>query len=136
MLKIQVIGNLTKDGEVNTVGGKSVINFTVAHSEKYKDNQGNNQEKTTFIDCAYWVSSTGIAPYLKKGTKVFTEGTPSVKGFAKKDGTAGASLNVRVREIQLLGGNTKSNETANTETPVVAISKAAADTDIADDLPF
>ncbi|MEJ0102238.1 MAG: single-stranded DNA-binding protein [Bacteroidota bacterium] len=45
MIKMQVIGNLGKDCVVNTVNGKNVINFTVAHTEKYRDSQGNNQEK-------------------------------------------------------------------------------------------
>ncbi|MBD0352663.1 MAG: single-stranded DNA-binding protein, partial [Flavisolibacter sp.] len=40
MIKMQVIGNLGKDCVVNNVNGKSVINFTVAHTEKYKDSQG------------------------------------------------------------------------------------------------
>jgi len=40
MIKLQVIGNLGKDCVVNTVNGKNVINFSVAHTEKYKDAQG------------------------------------------------------------------------------------------------
>ena len=51
MIKMQVIGHLGKDCIVNTVNGKNVINFTVAHTEKYRDSQGNNQEKTTWVDC-------------------------------------------------------------------------------------
>lgn len=103
MIKMQVIGNLGKDCVVNTVNGKNVINFTVAHTEKYKDSQGNNQEKTTWVDCAYWTDRTAVAPYLQKGTQVFVEGQPEVRSFTRNDGTAGASLSMRVREVQLLG---------------------------------
>src|SRR6478672_6019591 len=67
MIKMQVIGNLGKDCVVNAVNGKNVINFTVAHTEKYKDSQGNNQEKTTWVECAYWTDRTAIAQYLTKG---------------------------------------------------------------------
>lgn len=103
MIKMQVIGNLGKDCVVNTVNGKSVINFTIAHTEKYKDSGGNSQEKTTWVDAAYWTDRTAIAPYLTKGTQVFVEGTPEVRSFQRNDGTAGASLSLRVREVQLLG---------------------------------
>ncbi len=103
MIKMQVIGNLGKDCVVNTVNGKNVINFTLAHTEKYKDSQGNNQEKTTWVDCAYWTDRTAIAPYLQKGQQVFVEGNPEVRSFTRNDGTAGASLSLRVREVQLLG---------------------------------
>ncbi len=144
MIKMQVIGNLGKDCVVNTVNGKNVINFTVAHTEKYKDSQGNNQEKTTWVDCAYWTDRTAVAPYLQKGTQVFVEGTPEVRSFTRADGTAGASLSMRIREVQLLGRKgdnnsggghmdtaspNQSNARQNTAAPVGI-------DDVADDLPF
>ena len=142
MIKMQVIGNLGKDCTVNTVNGKNVINFTVAHTEKYRDSQGNNQEKTTWVDCAYWTDRTALAPYLQKGKQVFVEGTPEVRSFTRGDGTGGASLSLRVREVQLLGGKSDSNmggspASENTsynrqETPA----SASVNNDIADDLPF
>ena len=101
---MQVIGNLGKDCVVNTVNGKNVINFTVAHTEKYRDSQGNNQEKTTWVDCAYWTDRTAIAQYLIKGKQVFVEGQPEARSFQRNDGTPGASLSLRVRDVQLLGG--------------------------------
>lgn len=104
MIKMQVIGRLGKDCIVNTVNGKNVMNFTVAHSEKYKDNQGNLVEKTIWVDCAYWSDRTAVAQYLTKGTQVFAEGAPEVRTYQKNDGTQGAALTMRVREVQLLGG--------------------------------
>lgn len=144
MIKMQVIGRLGKDCTVNTVNGKNVINFTVAHSEKYRDSQGNNQEKTTWVDCAYWTDRTAVAPYLQKGTQVFVEGTPEVRSFTRNDGTAGASLSLRVREVQLLGGKNDNNMSGSPasdnnsynsnrqESPAAA----SVNDDIADDLPF
>jgi len=107
MIKMQVIGNLGKDCLVNTVNGKNVINFTVAHTEKYKDSQGNNQERTTWVDCAYWTDRTALSPYLTKGKQVFVEGTPEIRTFTRQDGTSGASLSLRIREVQLLGGRSE-----------------------------
>lgn len=114
MIKMQVIGNLGKDCVVNTVNGKNVINFTVAHTEKYKDSQGNQQEKTTWVDCAYWTDRTAIAQYLTKGKQVYAEGQPEARSFQRNDGTPGSSLTLRVREIQLLGGRGESGSGGNT----------------------
>ncbi|HWJ91726.1 MAG TPA: single-stranded DNA-binding protein [Flavisolibacter sp.] len=139
MIKMQVIGNLGKDCVVNTVNGKNVINFTVAHTEKYRDSQGNNQEKTTWVDCAYWTDRTAIAPYLQKGTQVFVEGQPEVRSFTRGDGTAGASLSLRVREVQLLGRKGDNGGTPNMEAVSSNRQQAAAPAsvdDVADDLPF
>jgi single-strand DNA-binding protein len=141
MIKMQVIGNLGKDCVVNTVNGKNVINFTVAHTEKYKDSQGNNQEKTTWVDCAYWTDRTAVAPYLQKGTQVFVEGAPEVRSFTRSDGTAGASLSLRVKEVQLLGrrgdnaGGGYQENMPSRQQESAATAPAGID-DVADDLPF
>src|ERR1044072_4011841 len=103
MIKLMVIGNLGKDCIVNTVNGKNVINFSVAHTEKFKDSSGAQREKTTWVECAYWTDRTGIAPYLKKGQQVYAEGSPEVRTYQTQDGKSGASLTVRVLNVQLLG---------------------------------
>lgn len=103
MIKLQVIGNLGKDCVTNTVNGKSVINFNVAHTEKFRNNQGVQQDKTIWVECAYWTDRTAIAPYLRKGTQVYVEGTPEVRTYPKNDGTTGVSLTLRVVSVQLLG---------------------------------
>lgn len=104
MIKMQVIGNLGRDAVVNNVGGKSVINFAVAHTEKYKNAQGVQQDKTIWVDCAYWTDKTAIGPYLKKGTQVHAEGQPDLRSYTTKEGTPGTALTLRVLSVQLLGG--------------------------------
>ena len=143
MLKMQVIGNLGKDCVVNTVNGMNVINFTVAHTEKFKDKQGVNQERTTWVECAYWTDRTAIAPYLVKGQLIFAEGNPEVKSFTRNDGSPGSSLNMRVREVQLLGGRKNENTVggqqyeSNTNTATRLNESAPVGTDeVSDDLPF
>jgi single-strand DNA-binding protein len=146
MIKMQIIGNLGKDCIVNTVNGKSVINFTVAHTEKYKDNQGNLQEKTTWVDCAYWTDRTAIAQYLTKGKQIYAEGQPEARSFQRNDGTPGSSLSLRIREVQLLGGreggagapayNNAPATTAATASSGNAVPAASEVTEPIDDLPF
>ena len=141
MIKMQIIGNLGKDCVVNTVNGKNVINFTVAHTEKYKDSQGNSQEKTTWADCAYWTDRTAVAQYLTKGKQVFVEGQPEIRTFTRQDGTNGAALSLRVREVQLLGGRGEAGLTTATSNQVPSQSKSEIPspseiTEPIDDLPF
>lgn len=144
MLKMQIIGNLGKDCVVNNVNGRSVINFTVAHTEKFKDSQGNNQERTTWVDCAWWTDRTAISQYLFKGAKVWVDGTPEVRSFTRNDGTSGAVLALRVRELQLVGskgdgGNTNYTGTGGTTTQpqnTQPSSTPSTSEDDGDDLPF
>lgn len=118
MIKLQVIGNLGKDGIVSNVNGKTVINFSVAHTERYKDSAGALKERTIWIDCAYWTEKTGIAPYLKKGTQVYVEGSPDVRSYTTNDGRAGASLTLRVSSVQLIGSKNMGDGVANSPTEI------------------
>ena len=135
MIKLQAIGHLGKDAATNAVNGKNVINFSVAHTEKYKDQQGNQKDKTVWVECSYWTEKTGIAPYLKKGTQVYVEGTPEVRTYEKNDGTSGVSLSLRVNGVQLLSSNSNGQQ-ASQATSSPANSVASDINEPMDDLPF
>ncbi len=105
MIKLQIIGNLGKDCIVNNVNGNNVINFSVAHTEKFKNKEGNVEERTTWVECAYWTDKTTVAEYLKKGKMVYAEGSPSADSYMNKENNAAATLRMRVQNLQLLGGN-------------------------------
>ncbi len=145
MIKLQVIGNLGKDCIVNTVNGKTVINFSVAHTEKFRDAQGNQKDKTIWVECAYWTDKTAVSPYLVKGKTVYVEGQPEVRTYTTADGRQGASLSLRVSSVQLIGGGRADggspNESGMNEMQQSAPRRtgvpAASDvTEPIDDLPF
>lgn len=140
MVKMQAIGHLGKDCVVNDVNGKKVINFSVAHTEKFKDAQGQQKERTLWVEAAYWTEKTGIAQYLVKGQQVYVDGQPDVRMYTTKDGKQGASLILRVSQIQLVGG-TKGGEDKyagiNNQTARNYASTTADEiTEPMDDLPF
>ena len=150
MIKLQVIGNLGKDCVMNQVNGKNVINFNVAHTEKYKDSSGAVKEKTTWVECAYWTDRVGVAPYLKRGSQVYVEGIPELRHYQKNDGTPGTSLSLRVLSLQLTGNRTEgqangaganvtyNNSSQQPQTPgnYTQVPAAAEVHGFDDDLPF
>ena len=146
MIKLQIVGNLGKDCIVKEVNGKNVINFSVAHSEKYKDSQGNPKEKTTWVECAYWTDKTTIAQYLTKGKTVYAEGAPEADAYTNKEGQVASTLRMRVQNIQLLGGNTETQSSGYNQgnvsnagsgsAPVVKTQPAMQSVSTDDDLPF
>ena len=141
MIKLQIVGNLGKDCIVKEVNGKNVINFSVAHTERYKDNQGNQKERTTWVECAYWTDRTAVSQYLKKGQMVYAEGAPEADAYTNKEGQAAATLRMRVQSLQLLGSNrdgqgTGSGNAGFGASAVPAAVPAGSDIAPADDLPF
>lgn len=139
MIKLQIIGHLGGDCTQNEVNGKHVINFNVAHSEKFKDSKGDLVTRTTWVKCAYWTDRPAIAPYLVKGTLIYAEGSPEAEAFTNKDNQPASSLKMRVRDIQLLGGKPDGNSGSNSfssSNSQNATSEAALSEEPADDLPF
>lgn len=135
MIKLQIIGHLGGDCTQNDVNGKKVINFNVAHSEKFKDSKGDLVTRTTWVKCAYWTDSARIAEYLKKGQLIYAEGNPEAEAFMNKDNQAASSLKMRVRDIQLLGGRTDNNSGGNSSGQQ-SNDQPESVQDSTDDLPF
>ncbi|MEO9021534.1 MAG: single-stranded DNA-binding protein [Ginsengibacter sp.] len=145
MIKLQIIGNLGGDCTQNEVSGKTVINFNVAHSEKFKDSTGNLVTRTTWVRCAYWTDRPAIVPYLKKGQLVYAEGSPEADGYLSKENQPAATLKMRVRNIQLLGGKTDDSPSDNSNPGYSSSTSSSNDyqqhaqvavEEPADDLPF
>ena len=102
MINLSVIGHLGQDATVGNVNGKTVINFTLAHSEKFKNKDGVEETNTIWISCAYWTDKTNLAPYLKKGTQIYLEGKPEAKIYTNKNNQSIPQLHVRITFVQLL----------------------------------
>jgi single-strand DNA-binding protein len=134
MLKFQIIGNIGKDAEQKQVGGKTVINFSVCHTEKWKDKDGAQQSKATWVECAQWTEKVGILPYLTKGTMVYVEGVPEASAYQNKEGAAVGTIRLKVGAIQLLGGKNESAPQAAAEAPTVA--RQVPPVEDTGDLPF
>ena len=74
--RVDLIGNLGSDPEIRyTQDGKQVANFSIATTERWNDQQGNQQERTEWHRIVLWQRNAEIAgQYLKKGKKVFISG--------------------------------------------------------------
>jgi single-strand DNA-binding protein len=85
--KVQIIGNLGKDPEVRRTGdNRAIANLTVATSERWKDQSGQQQEKTEWHRVAVFgpVAET-VEKYLKKGDPVYFEGKLQTRKWTDKD---------------------------------------------------
>jgi len=131
MLKLELIGNLGKDCSTNVVNGNHVINFSVAHSDKTRDQENNWIEKTVWVECAYWTEKTGVVNFLRKGQQVYAEGIPEVKTYTKKDGSTGISITLRVIYLQLVGSISSDGVHKISEKE-----KEAIHSTVSDDVPF
>ncbi|PHR83137.1 single-stranded DNA-binding protein [Henriciella sp.] len=86
--RCEFIGFLGGDPTVNqTQSGTRVANFSLAVSEKWKDKNGERQERTTWVPVVAWAGLADIAGrYLKKGSKVYVAGKFSVRKWSDQQG--------------------------------------------------
>lgn len=130
---MQFTGRVTADAEVRTVkNDRKVTGFTVAVNKRWKDKVGEKHEKTTYVECAYWVNS-GVAEYLKKGTIVDVVGWVEAQAWVNRDGDAKGNLRCDVESLKLYGIS-KKNPEEKSSAKKSAGAKAGSGND--DDLPF
>lgn len=88
--KVILVGNLGRDPEVrNTQSGGKVVSFSVATSETWNDRaSGERKEKTQWHRIAIFNERLGeiAEKYLRKGSKVYLEGSLESRKYTDKDG--------------------------------------------------
>lgn len=105
--KVILIGNLGKDPEVRYMpSGGAVANVTLATSETWKDKQsGENQERTEWHNVVFFNRLAEIAgEYLKKGSKVYVEGSLRTRKWQDKNGQDRYTTEIVAAEMQMLDG--------------------------------
>lgn len=137
MIKMTVIGNIGADAVQRETNGRKYTTFNVAVSTKFKNQDGSETERTTWISCARDGQSP-IDQWLKRGRQVYVEGTPSVSMYTDNQGHPNCNLKLAVHRIELLGGKDEQNQQqaaapAASPTPQAA---AQAQQEATDDLPF
>src|SRR5260370_37092680 len=105
--KVQLIGNLGKDPEVKyTPQGTPVAKIALATNERFKDKDGNWQDRTEWHNVVLWQRLAEIAgEYLKKGGKVYVEGRLQTRSWDDKtSGQKKYMTEVVASDLILLGG--------------------------------
>jgi single-strand DNA-binding protein len=105
--KVILIGNLGKDPEVKyTPSGTPVAKLTLATNERYKDKDGQWQDRTEWHNVVLWQRLAEIAgEYLKKGGKVYIEGRLQTRSWEDKQTNQKKYMTeVVASDLVLLGG--------------------------------
>ena len=106
--KVILLGNVGKEPEFKALpSGQPVANFSLATSERYKDQQGNQQERTEWHNLvAYAKLAEIVRDYVKKGHKLFIEGRITTRNWDDKEhpGRKVYRTEIIVNDLSLLSG--------------------------------
>ncbi|MEE4241921.1 MAG: single-stranded DNA-binding protein [Desulfopila sp.] len=103
--KVILVGNLGKDPELRyTPSGTAVATFSLATTERYKDRDGQRQEKTEWHNIVAWRQLAEICgKFLHKGKQVYIEGKIQTRSYDDRDGNKRYITEIVVDQMQMLG---------------------------------
>ena len=134
--RVMLIGNLGQDPDLKyTPTGKAVANFTIATTARWKDKDGQNQERTEWHRIVLWGRQAEIAKdYLRKGKQIYLEGRLQTRNYDDKDGNKKWITEIVCDRFLMLG---RKEETGAEEFPSGAEAASPSGAPSADDdLPF
>jgi single-strand DNA-binding protein len=143
--KVILIGNLGRDPETRYMPeGGAVTNLSIATTDKWKDKNGELQEKTEWHRVSMFGKLAEIAAeYLKKGAQVYVEGRLQTRKWQDKDGSDKYSTEVVANDADAWlaragrrpSGQSREREPATSGMAPAGAKKGAFD-DFEDDIPF
>jgi len=145
--KVILIGNLGRDPETRYMpSGGAVTTVTLATSETWKDrNTGEPQERTEWHRVVFFNRLGEIAgEYLKKGSKVYVEGSLRTRKWQGQDGQDRYTTEIVANEMQMLdskGGGSAAFESApaapqRAPSQPQSAPSSIPENDFDDDIPF
>ena len=114
--KVILIGHVGNDPEVRySPSGSAVTSLTIATNETWKDKtSGEAQERTEWHRVVFFTRLAEIAgEYLKKGSKVYIEGSLRTRKWQDKEGVDRYTTEIVGAEMQMLDGKQNSDGAPN-----------------------
>ncbi|MBE0501905.1 MAG: single-stranded DNA-binding protein [Desulfuromonadales bacterium] len=110
--KVILVGNLGKDPDLRyTPSGTAVCEFSIATSDRFKNKQGEQQEKTEWHNIIVWAGLAEICgKYLHKGKQVYIEGRLQYRTYDDRDGNKRYVTEIVADQMQMLGGRGGAND--------------------------
>lgn len=132
--KVILIGNLGKDPDLRyTPNGTAVASFSLATNERWKDKEGNYQDRTEWHRIVAWSKlAETVGEYLKKGSQVFIEGKIRSRTWEDQNGVKRTTTEIVANNLVMLGKREGVSSTDMVEPPAPSGDEMTS----TDDLPF
>jgi single-strand DNA-binding protein len=103
--QVILMGNLTRDPELRqTPSGQNVCSFSLALNRAYRDQSGEWQEATDYIDVVAWAQlAERVSQYLTKGRRCLVQGRLQSRSW-EQDGQKRSKVEVLANDVTFLDG--------------------------------
>jgi single-strand DNA-binding protein len=133
--KVILVGRLGADPQLKyTPSGKANVNFNLATNAVWKDQEGNQQERTDWHRVVAWNKLAEImGEWLKKGSYVYLEGRLQTRTYEDSNGVKKWITEVTASDMEMLG---KKGDSAGTGDSPPDMPEAETPEGGEEDLPF
>ncbi|MEL6591906.1 MAG: single-stranded DNA-binding protein [Bacteroidota bacterium] len=109
--QVTLIGNLGRDPELRyTDKGVAVATVALACTESYRDANGNNVDRTNWINVVFWRSQAEIlGKYCRKGSTICVEGRITTRSYTTQENETRYVTEVEARRLILLDSRPQTN---------------------------
>lgn len=137
------IGNLGADPEIRSFqSGGRVCNFRIAVSERWKDKDGQQQERTEWVPVTIYSDGLiGVVErFLRKGSKIFVRGKWRTRKWQDRDGSDRYSTECVLQgpgsELEMLDGKAADNRGERKQSYASESADQSQHDDLETDIPF
>ena len=126
--QVTLMGNLTRDPELRqTPNGQTVTNFSLALNRSYKDQSGEWQEVTDYIDIVCWGPlAERVAQYLSKGRRCLVQGRLQSRSW-EQEGQKRSKVEVLANDVTFLDSRGGGDDNSSGGAPVSSSAKSDSD---------
>ncbi|MBC8455995.1 single-stranded DNA-binding protein [bacterium] len=134
--RVILIGHVGRDPETRYMpSGAAICNFSIATTESWNEQDGNQQSHTEWHRCdAFGKSAEIIAQWVKKGQLLMVEGSIRSREYTDKEGVARKAFSIRMENFTMLGKKSGSQESG--EQPFKSEPKKDSEEAKDDEVPF
>jgi single-strand DNA-binding protein len=106
------IGRLGQDPEIRySANQKAIASISIGCTEKWKDQQGQPQERTEWVRCsAFGKLAEIMGEYLRKGSLVYVSGKMQTRKWQDQQGQDRYTTEIVVSEMKMLSSNQNNSQ--------------------------
>jgi single-strand DNA-binding protein len=135
--QVILMGNITRDPELRqTPSGQNVVSFSLALNRSYKDQNGEWQESTDYVDIVAWGSlAERVSQYLFRGSRCLVQGRLQSRNW-EQEGQKRSKVEVLANDVTFLdsrGGNNSDDQEISPKSSSSSKKKATKSKDVVEE---
>jgi len=101
---VQILGTITRDIELKyTQSSTAIASFGIAYNDRWKDQQGQQQDKAHFFDVtAFGKTAENLNQYFRKGSRILISGSLNFESWQDQQGNNRSKVTIKLERFDFI----------------------------------